>query len=174
MNHFLAGVEKRAFAMARMAVKNPDDALDIVQNSMLMLVRKYAHKSADDWAPLFYRILQNGISDCHRSRTRQKKLFVPGRMKNADGEEFDAIDRHAGPESDEPEHRNSLDAAGDKLRDSLAELPGRQQQAFLLRAWEGLSVADAARSMRCSEGSVKTHYSRAVHRLRELLGDNWS
>ncbi len=174
MNQFLAGIEKRAYGMARIAVGNSEDALDIVQNSMLMLVRKYAHKPEPEWAPIFYRILQNTITDFHRKRARHRKLFFRGSFRDSDGEAEDVAELHAGRASDEPERRSLLDAASGHLMDSLAALPKRQQQAFMLRAWEGLSVADTATSMRCSSGSVKTHYSRAVHRLRELLGDHWS
>ncbi|WP_306548105.1 sigma-70 family RNA polymerase sigma factor, partial [Desulfobulbus sp.] len=75
--------------------------------------------------------------------------------------------------SPDPEHQTKVNHASRALQQALAELPLRQQQAFLLRGWEGLSVTETATSMGCAEGSVKTHYSRAVHALREKLGDHW-
>ncbi len=175
MNRFLASVEKRAFAMTRIAGSNTEDALDIVQNSMLQLVEKYAHKPEEEWAPLFYRILKNRTTDFYRRSARQNRLFTfMLSARNQDNEVVDASEMHAGRASDEPENRSSLDAASQALNASLAQLPPRQCQAFLLRTWEGLSVDDTAKAMNCSAGSVKTHYFRAVHALRKRLGAHWS
>jgi len=168
LNRFLAGVERRAFRMARLAVKDVDEAMDIVQDTMLTLVRKYADKGEGDWPPLFHRILQNRITDWHRRRiVRSRVMMVLGRSDGA--EEVDPIQQVADGPAANPEYRVQLDAVSQRMATLVEALPHRQQQAFLLRTWEGLSVAATARAMRCSQGSVKTHYSRAIHRLRSEL-----
>ncbi|TDJ39570.1 MAG: RNA polymerase sigma factor [Gammaproteobacteria bacterium] len=168
LNRFLAGVERRAFRMARLAVKDVDEAMDIVQDTMLTLVRKYADKGEGDWPPLFHRILQNRITDWHRRRiVRSRVMMVLGRSDGA--EEVDPIQQVADGPAANPEYRVQLDAVSQRMAALVEALPHRQQQAFLLRTWEGLSVAATARAMRCSQGSVKTHYSRAIHRLRSEL-----
>lgn len=160
--------------MAQMAVKDVDEALDIVQDAMLTLVRKYAHKPQEQWRPLFYRILKNRITDFHRRATVRRRIFFarpPG--EGEDGND-DPVDRAPARESANPDRRLQLDGAADELQKAVGELPARQQQAFLLRALEGLSVADTASAMQCSQGSVKTHYSRALTSLRAALGEHWS
>ena len=168
LNQFLAEVEKRAYAMTMVAVKNPDDALDIVQDVMLTLARKYAAKPREEWPPLFYRILRNRITDFHRANTTRGRIFgwFGGERQVA---EDDPIASAPGPVQDTPEHRFEMDGAGAAISAALARLPQRQQQAFMLRAWEGMDVKSTARAMGCGEGSVKTHYSRAVHALRDAL-----
>ena len=86
-----------------------------------------------------------------------------------DGEELDPIENAPGAEQDTPDHRLRMDGARDEIAEAVGNLPGRQPQAFLLRVWEGLDVKETAAAMGCSEGSVKTHYSRAVHALRDVL-----
>lgn len=169
LDRFLASVEKKAFYMARAAVGDRDEALDIVQEAMFTLVRKYSDKDEEQWRPLFYRILQNRITDSHRRSNVRRGLFGSRRE--------DAEDRLAelpGLASVEPASRVQLDESTAKLIDLVAELPLRQQQAFLLRTLEGLSVSETAKAMGCSQGSVKTHYSRAVHGMREQLQEHWS
>lgn len=173
MNRFLAEVEKRAFRMTQVAVRDTDEALDIVQDTMFTLVRKYANKPNDEWRPLFYRILQNRITDWHRRNTVKSKVFAFFTTDNEDGETFDPIEQAPDRPSAAPDIRAELDGATEELQVAVGRLPRRQQQAFLLRTLEGLSVADTARAMKCSQGSVKTHYSRAVHRLREVLKEHW-
>ncbi len=173
LNRFLVSVEKRAFRIARIAVRHDDDALDIVQDAMLQLARRYAQRPADEWRPLFYRILQNRIRDCQRRRMVRARFlsWLPGWKADED----DAADPYeAAPDSRPlPQDLLATDQAMAKLEQALTELPGRQQQAFMLRNFEGLDVAQTAAAMGCSEGSVKTHYSRAVHTLRERLGTAW-
>lgn len=175
MNRFLADVEKQAYLMAQMSVKNPADALDIVQESMMTLATKYSNKPASQWRPLFFRILQNRTRDFHRRASTRNKLFsVFGAFRRSDDKDLDVTELHAGRESDQPERRLLIENSRDEMLIALSGLPERQRQAFMLRAVEGLDVAQTARSMHCSEGSVKTHYSRAVHRLRDLLQEHWS
>jgi len=170
---FLADVEKRAFQIARIAVRDPDEALDIVQDAMLKLARSYAARPGDEWRPLFYRILNNRIRDWQRRRTVRGRLFgwLPGQFD----EEEDAGDPYAAVADGGhgPSEHLMLGEAMQTLEAALCELPARQRQAFCLRNFEGMDVAGTAATMGCSEGSVKTHYSRAVHALRERLGDTW-
>ena len=174
LNGFLRDVEKRAFRMAQMAVRDTEEALDIVQDSMLALARKYAHKPSAEWRPLFYGILKRRITDSHRRATARRKVFAdPMARADEDGEVLDPVASHADRESAAPDVRTEIDGATRQLEGAVRDLPARQQQAFLLRAVEGMNVAHTARAMKCSEGSVKTHYSRAVHALREKLKEHW-
>lgn len=161
--------------MAQVAVKDVDEALDIVQDAMLTLVRKYAHKPQEQWRPLFYRILKNRITDSHRRNSVKRKLFFAGWSgQGEDAASDDPVDRAAALDSSNPDRRLQLDGAANELQDAVGRLPARQQQAFLLRTLEGLNVADTALAMQCSQGSVKTHYSRALAALRLALEGHWS
>jgi RNA polymerase sigma-70 factor (ECF subfamily) len=153
-------------------VRDSDAALDIVQDAMLTLATNYFDKPAQEWPPLFYRILRNAIVDHHRRHKVRAAIFMPWQSRN--GAELPAPgELVADGEHAEPEYRARVAAIGVRLDAALAALPPRQREAFLLRAWEGLDVADTARAMQCSTGSVKTHYFRAVHSLRDSLGDDW-
>ncbi len=171
LNQFLAGVELRAFKIAQTALRHEDDALDAVQDAMLQLARAYADRPAQEWKPLFYRILENRIRDMQRRRTVRGRViaWLPCRGEE-DEDEPDPISQAPSPEP-QPVRRLELDEALGALEKALAELPRRQQQAFLLRTLEGLDVAATAAAMGCSEGSVKTHYFRALQALRAQLGD---
>jgi RNA polymerase sigma-70 factor, ECF subfamily len=167
---FLRDVESRAFRIAVMNIRDRDEALDIVQDSMIRLVRRYSSRPSDEWRPLFYRILQNRIRDAQRRRTvRSRVLSFFGGLE---GEEYDPIVEAPGPVSDNPLDRLQASDAMQALEQALLMLPARQREAFALRNFEGLDVAQTAQAMSCTEGSVKTHYSRAVHRLRELLKEH--
>lgn len=175
LDRFLQDVEKRAYRIAEIAVRNPDDALDIVQDSMLQLVRAYGTRPGEEWRPLFYRILHNRIQDCRRRRRTRSKVIAwwTGGTRDDEDEAPDPIEHAVGHEP-EPARRLMNDEAMAALEQALRALPGRQQQAFLLRNFEGLDVAQTAAAMGCGEGSVKTHYFRAVQALREKLGEHWS
>ena len=171
LNQFLAGVELKAFKIAQAALRHEDDALDAVQDAMLQLARAYARRPAEEWKPLFYRILENRIRDMQRRRTVRGRVmaWLPSRSDD-DDEEPDLIAQAASPEP-QPVRRLELDEAIKALEQALQALPRRQQQAFLLRTLEGLDVAGTALAMGCSEGSVKTHYFRALQTLRAQLGE---
>lgn len=175
LDRFLQDVEKRAYRIAEIAVRNRDDALDIVQDSMLQLARAYGARPSDEWKPLFYRILQNRIQDCRRRRKSRSRVIAwwTGGTRDADDEDPDPVDQAAGDEP-EPSRRLMNDEAMAALERALRELPERQQQAFLLRNFEGLDTAQTAGAMGCAEGSVKTHYFRALQSLREKLGEHWA
>jgi RNA polymerase sigma-70 factor (ECF subfamily) len=171
LDQFLAGVELKAFRIAQAALRNEDDALDAVQDAMLQLSRAYAERPAPEWKPLFYRILENRIRDMQRRRTVRGRVmaWLPFRGED-DDEEPDPISQAPSAEP-QPVKRLELDEAMAALEKALGELPPRQRQAFLLRTLEGMDVAETATAMGCSEGSVKTHYFRAVQALRAQLGE---
>jgi RNA polymerase sigma-70 factor (ECF subfamily) len=171
LERFLADVEKRAFRIARIAVRNDDDALDIVQDAMLQLARRYGVRPAAEWRPLFYRILQNRIRDFQRRtsvRARFMSWFTPRASHDDEDDAGDPIAAVPDTTAIPPEELSRAESMRAVER-AIAQLPQRQQQAFMLRNFEGLSVAETAAAMGCTEGSVKTHYSRAVHALREQL-----
>jgi RNA polymerase sigma-70 factor (ECF subfamily) len=174
LDRFLAEVERRALRMAQIAVRDAQDALDIVQDAMLQLARRYAARPPDEWKPLFYRILQNRIRDCQRRHTVRSRFMAWWPLRTRDGEEDeDPVAEAPAPELT-PGDRVQVDEAMRALERAIADLPQRQQQAFLLRNLEGLDVAETASAMGCSAGSVKTHYFRAVQTLRDKLGAFWS
>lgn len=156
--------------MARLATGNTEDALEIVQESMYKLVEKYGSRPESEWGPLFHRILQSRINDWHR-RARVRDRFRSW-LGVADDDRDPAQDL-PDEKAESPEQLLQAHRRIDKLEECIQNLPIRQQQAFLLRTMEGLDVRETARAMGCSEGSVKTHYSRAIHTLRERLGEFW-
>jgi RNA polymerase sigma-70 factor (ECF subfamily) len=173
LNRFLQDVEKRALRMAEISVRDRDEALDIVQEAMIKLARKYAMRAADEWTPLFYRILQNGVRDWHRRRTLRNRVMAWFGTARGDDDDLDPVAAAADPAGRTPDEQLQQREAMKVLERALAALPLRQREAFMLRNFEGLDVAGTARAMGCSAGSVKTHYSRAVHSLRESLGEHW-
>jgi RNA polymerase sigma-70 factor (ECF subfamily) len=174
LEKFLADIERRAFRMAQVALRDTDDALDVVQDAMLKLTKNYASKPSSEWRPLFYRILENGIRDLQRRRSVRRRImtWLPGPKEDPEGEAADPLENVADAGVTVPEALMQEQAL-QKLEISLRALPARQREAFMLRNFEGMDVAETAAAMGCSEGSVKTHYSRAVHALREELGETW-
>lgn len=141
---------------------------------MFKLVEKYSDRSAAEWGALFRTILQSRINDWYRrQRIRNRFRVWFGRDRETDESESAAEPDFPDSESARPDAQLQSDRRIARLEAALASLSPRQRQVFLLRCWEGLDVRDTARAMSCSEGSVKTHYSRAVHELREWLGDHW-
>ncbi len=171
LDRFLAGVERRAFVIARVATGNVDDAHDVVQDAMMQLVRSYADRGEQEWGPLFHTILQSRISDWRRRTKVRNRLRVWFGGKSDEEDDGDPLQKMPDSRSPDPQAQLRDKQAMTELEAALGRLPLRQQQAFMLRVWEGLDVAQTASAMGCSEGSVKTHYSRAVHTLREQLGD---
>ena len=173
IEEFLKTIERRAFHMARMATGNADSAMDIVQDSMFKLVEKYAHKTPQEWKPLFYRILNSKTIDYYRRKAVRDKVFPWSKyVVNTDSDQAtDIVDLTAGRLSETPDEMMMRSQRIDKLTGAVNALPRRQREAFMLRCWEGMSTIDTAMTMKCSEGSVKTHYSRAMHSLRDMLED---
>lgn len=152
--------------MARYALGNHHDALDVLQEAMCSLAVKYTHLPSEQWKPLFYRILQNTIVDLQRRQKVRRVLFFWQSEENAPADwPVDEEQQH------EPEQHFSKSRQVDAALAALATLADKQRQCFLLRSWEGMSVAQTAEIMGCSEGSVKTHYFRAVTKLRTILGE---
>jgi RNA polymerase sigma factor (sigma-70 family) len=165
---FLAAIERRAWRMAEIHLGNRDDALDAVQDAMLRLVRHYSDKPAQEWTPLFWGILRRRIVDLQRRR-KVRSIVVGwiGGGHDDDGAELPAWE----PADDAPDPSARLQdsqAYGD-IVEAVRKLPRRQREAFTFRIMEGLDVAETAAAMGCSDGSVKTHLSRAMHALREHL-----
>ena len=171
LNLFLAGVERRALRIAQLATGNLDDALDLVQETMADFVKRYADKGDTDWPPLFHRVLHSRITDWHRRTQVRERLRVWFSWGGVDDDEADPLENLPDHREESPADLLLRRGLGEAIEAALRQLPLRQRQAFLLRSWEGLDVAQTAKAMGCSEGSVKTHYFRAVHSLRELLGE---
>jgi RNA polymerase sigma-70 factor (ECF subfamily) len=176
LEQFLAGIERKAFKIAALALRSDDDALDAVQDAMLALVRSYSERDSGEWKPLFYRILDNKVLDMQRRRTVRGRFMALLPAARHDDDEDDAPDlvAQAADLAPLPVQRLEADEAIGALEQALTELPDRQRQAFMLRSLEGLDVAQTASAMGCSEGSVKTHYFRALQTLRARLGEFWS
>ena len=174
LDRFLAGIERRAFRIAQIATGDTDEAMDLVQDAMLKLVERYSTRDDAEWGPLFHTILQHRIRDWYRRtkvRNRWRQWLSKGEEADA---QYDPLESVADTSQPSSEEQLALKRAAGALDQALRTLPFRQQQAFLLRAWEELDVAQTATAMGCSQGSVKTHYFRAIHTLRKLLGDHWS
>ncbi len=154
--------------MAIIATGHQEEALDIVQDAMLTLVKRYAQRDPEEWGPLFTRILQNRIRDWYRREKVRSKWRVWFGKDEDDKQDIENL-----PDSGMNDPLRQVANAGltEELEIGLRGLPLRQQQVFLLRVWDGLDVAETAKALDISTGSVKTHYSRAVHRLRDVLGD---
>jgi RNA polymerase sigma-70 factor (ECF subfamily) len=174
LDAFLRGVEARAYRIALLELRDSEEALDAVQEAMIRLAGRYARRPSAEWAPLFYRILKNRIRDGQRRRAvRAKVIAFFGAFAGGEGDDRDPVAQLAAPLTDDPAEATARDDAMQALAEALRKLPDRQREAFMLRNFEGLDVAQTAAAMGCSEGSVKTHHSRAAQRLRALLGDHW-
>ena len=171
LNHFLAENERQAFRMAQLATGHKDEALDIVQDAMIKLVQKYGQRPSDEWGPLFHRIMQRQITDWYRKTVLTKNIF--SWFVSNDEQEDNHCYSMKNPEAHTPEKQLQTEQAINALQSALQDLPLRQRQVFLLRCWQGLNTAETAHAMTCSTGSVKTHYHRALKKLRTKLGDTW-
>jgi len=173
LSDFLASVERRAFKQTAFHVHDDHAALDIVQDAMMKLVEKYAHKPIEEYPMLFQRILQNTTRDFWRRqkvRNLWTTLLSAFGASNDDGDDRDPLETiDVEDDSDEPSMQLERKQTIKIIESALEKLPTRQREAFLLRYWEEMDVAETASVMGCSDGSVKTHCSRAVHALAEEL-----
>ena len=175
LSDFLKSVEKRAFTRAVYAVRDEEAALDIVQDTMIRLAEKYADRPPAELPLLFQRILSNATMDWfRRQKVRNAAVRNFSDFEPADGEgDFDLLETldamQGTPAAESAADVVSRDQILLRIEEEVARLPGRQREAFLLRYWEELDVAETAAVMGCSEGSVKTHCSRAVHALARAL-----
>lgn len=168
IDSFLVYIEKRAYRMALLAVGQHADAIDILQDAMMKLVTNYAERPENEWKPLFYRILNNRITDWHRHQQIRNRLFF-WRSKSDDDDNEEPYDQVPDEKAIEPDGTLQKVIQQQNMLGELEKLPLKQQQCFLLRSWEGLSVAETADIMGCSQGSVKTHFFRAVQKLKAVL-----
>jgi RNA polymerase sigma-70 factor, ECF subfamily len=173
---FLAGVERRAYKHAIFTVQDHHVALDIVQNAMLKLVERYHDKPAEELPPLFQRILQNTIHDhFRRSKVRDFWVRLVSPLREKDDENSETLESLAAASESthhpSPEKEASTNQHLAAIEQAVSELPLRQREAFLLRYWEELDLAETAKVMGCSEGSVKTHCFRASNALAAKLRD---
>ncbi|MEO7726448.1 MAG: RNA polymerase sigma factor [Burkholderiales bacterium] len=176
LSDFLAAVERRAYKQAFFAARDEQVALDAVQDAMMKLSEKYSTRPPEELPMLFQRILQNTIRD-HFRRQKVRMLWTTpiSSLAGAEDDEHDPLEtlevqsnsNPQGAPSDQLQQSQTLEI----IEKALHKLPLRQRQAFLLRYWEDMDVAEAAAAMGCSEGSVKTHCSRATHALAALLKD---
>ena len=162
LEQFLAGIDARAFRFAEIGLRHREDALDAVQDSMMKMLG-YRDRPASEWSPLFWSILRNRIVDIQRRGLFRLRWLIPG-STDRDGEPLDWADD--GPD---PSRNHDSREAWSRISGALRALPTRQREAFTLRVLEELDVADTARVMGCSEGSVKTHLSRARDALQRQL-----
>lgn len=168
-------MERRAFKQCLFSVQDEQAALDIVQDSMLKLAEKYSDRPAQELPPVFQRIVQNGIRDYYRRykvrstwTTALSSLGLGGEDDDSDPLETFEIEE-AGNIPASPADRLEQSQVMEAVEEAVRALPERQRQAFLLRYWEELDVSETAKAMGCSEGSVKTHCSRATHALAKIL-----
>ncbi len=174
LSEFLAGAERRAYKQALFAVRDQDHALDVVQDAMMKLAEHYGDRPAHELPLLFTRILQNTLHDFfRRQKVRSTWITLFSALGGGDDEDSDPLETLAA----RPDSKTAASAADQAeeaqtvgiIEEEIAKLPARQREAFLLRYWEDLDVAETAASMGCSEGSVKTHCSRAAHALARAL-----
>jgi RNA polymerase sigma-70 factor (ECF subfamily) len=176
LSDFLKSVERRAFKRTVYAVRDSEAALDVVQDAMIRLAERYADRPPAEWPMLFQRILSNATMDWfRRQKVRNNVLqnLSDFRSRSEDGSDFDLLET-----LNVVEDSVSVESAADtvarqqtlaQIEQAVEDLPARQREAFLLRYWEELDVAETASVMGCSEGSVKTHCSRAVRALAKSL-----
>jgi RNA polymerase sigma factor (sigma-70 family) len=176
LSDFLENVERRAFKQAAYAVRKDEAALDIVQDAMIKLAEKYGDRPAAELPPLFQRILQNTILDYfRREKVRNTWVSLFSSMGNSsnDQDDFDLLESYESEEGSQ-----AAESSVDKVERAqvlalidaeVQKLPTRQREAFLMRYWQDMDVAETATAMGCSEGSVKTHCSRATHTLAQAL-----
>jgi RNA polymerase sigma-70 factor (ECF subfamily) len=181
LDQFLREHERRALRMAELGTRQREEAMDLVQDAMLGFVKSYALNEAKaaprcDWAKLFFTVLDSRLTDWHRRQSVRNRfrVFFSGRSSSDAGNAGNGMDEDytrniADTQTAEPDRIAMSAESAPAINNALHILPERQRQAFLLRVWQGFDVAQTAEVMRCSEGSVKTHLSRALERLRTLL-----
>ena len=169
LKNFMQDVTGRALVMMESATQGQHGiAMDLVQEAFIALHKSYAEKSTEEWYPLFYTILNNKLQDWRRKEARRNQPFSFFKKVSLDDDEveFDNL-----VDESTPSPLEFLDQAvtAEEIQEAIAKLPVRQQQAFMLRAWEGFDTQTTAQIMNCTEGSVKTHYHRAIQGLRASL-----
>jgi RNA polymerase sigma-70 factor, ECF subfamily len=175
LDAFLRSVERRAFKRTAYMVRDQEAALDIVQDSMIRLAEHYAQRPAAEWPMLFQRILSNATMDWFRRQRVRNSVIV--NLSDFEGDDpddgFDLLEAITGGDGSighlSAERELERAQVVGLIEEEIQKLPARQREAFLLRYWEDFDTAETASVMGCSEGSVKTHCSRAVHSLAKAL-----
>ena len=168
LRFFMQDVTGRALVMMESATQGQQGiAMDLVQEAFIALHKSYAEKSTEEWYPLFYTILNNKLQDWRRKEARRANPFSLFKKISLDDDEetIDIIDES----TPNPVEFLNQEVTMEEIQVAIQQLPVRQQQAFMLRAWEGFDTLTTAQIMDCSEGSVKTHYHRAIQGLRIAL-----
>ena len=173
LDEFLASVEQRAYRIAMVALSEHDEALDVVQDTMIRLVNKYSERPPAEWRTLFFTILHNRITDSHRKNTLRHRLFGWFERSRDKDDDDDPLERVSGQPELQPQRQLATTHALSELERAVHELPLRQQQAFMLRMVEEMDTKATAEVMGCSTGSVKTHLSRALTALQVKLEDHY-
>lgn len=169
LKHFMNEVTGRALVMMESATQGQQGiAMDLVQEAFISLHKSYADKTLDEWYPLFYTILNNKLQDWRRKEARRSNPFSFFKKVSLDSDNDEVIEV-VDETTLNPSDFLSQEVTIEEIQEAIAELPLRQQQAFMLRAWEGFDTQTTAQIMNCSEGSVKTHYHRAIQGLRTAL-----
>lgn len=175
LSDFLASAEKRAYKQALYAIRDPDHALDVVQDAMIKLTENYADRPASELPMLFTRIVQNAVYDFFRRqkvRSTWVSLFSSFLPEDDEADPLETLSTfEAGGHNPSAEDEVDRNQVVNAIEQEIGRLPARQREAFLLRYWEDMDVAETAATMKCSEGSVKTHCSRATQALARALKD---
>ncbi len=169
LDTFLRSVEGKAYVMAKSMMADADEALDVVQDAMIRFAGRYADRPEDQWRPLFFRIVINRARDWQRRQAVRNRVMFWRRYDDMP----DPVETAPAARGAQPDRELMDGEAMEALEAAIRALPARQQQTFVLRCFEGMSVAETASAMGCSDGSVKTHYFRALAALRERLGEHW-
>lgn len=171
LDGFLQSVERRALAMLELGTRHREEALDLLQDCMLRFVRSYAERPQAEWAPLFFRVVNNALMDWQRRRVVRERVLAwwPFGRRDEDGGESAVEPGFPAPEHERPDVQHDRATLAASMHAALQRLPTRQRQVFLLREWQGLSVAETAQALAIAEGSVKAHLFRAHTKLREAL-----
>ncbi|AXQ21966.1 RNA polymerase sigma factor [Acinetobacter wuhouensis] len=169
LRFFMQDVTGRALVMMENATQGHNGiAMDLVQEAFISLYKSYADKSTEEWYPLFYTILNNKLQDWRRKEARRASPFSLFRKIDLDSDEEEVMEI-VDESTPNPLQFLDQDVTVEEIQEAISRLPVRQQQAFMLRAWEGFDTQTTASIMNCTEGSVKTHYHRAIQGLRATL-----
>ncbi|MGJ8662754.1 MAG: sigma-70 family RNA polymerase sigma factor [Marinicella sp.] len=163
LDGFLQLQQSKSYAIAMMNTRQESDAFDIVQEAMMSFVVAYKHKPQTEWKPLYYRILQNKINDHHRKNKSWLRYFFSGKENDDYTEQQPSHDPS-------PLNSYKTQQQGNEMIEIIRQLPQQQKQVVIYRHWQELSVKDTAQIMQISEGSVKTHLSRATIKIKQQLG----
>lgn len=164
LNRFLAEVETSAFKISRSMLRDEDAALDVIQDAMLKFVQKYSDKPQDEWSALFFRIVQNTTKDVLRKRKLKQRIF--GWFGS---DEYDDMLKQQRDNTANPELLLHADQTRQQINHEIRALPAKQQEVVQLRLYEQMKLETIAQTMQISIGSVKTHLSRAMHKLKPIL-----